>query len=1131
MEINQDLILAILDNPNQNFTSFLFESDAASTIKLLSETVSRKNGHKVVIQCLSIWQDFQQSDHPLSVILDELQHANKVDSVEGILRLLNGLLEHSPDPIAKIRVRRELEELEFDRHLKNVCQRFDSNVLDQLISNFFLLFSGVQKENNISVIPVVRCRHNDADSGTFSSEDEDMNSQHDSIIKNPEIAEDLNSLLLALDDHEQLKLLIKQLKSVKNVPDVLKNINENLKKPLTSATPPPPPPPPLPSTSSPSNPPPLPAPVPVPPPPPPSLNGVRNGPLPPPPPLGKPGPGLPPPGPPPVNGIFKPPQKQKVEIPASLKPKILPAEGKKLRHLQWTKIPVNGLQNESNIWLNMSVFGTDLISKLNFKDLDQYFEVSETTSELQQPKEEKENKSNTVSLLNSKRSLSVNVFLRASKGVENLTEFFKKGESEAIGVEQLKMLVPLLPTEEECQTLNNYTGDREQLGSAEQFLLQIMGVPFYKTKLDCMILKEEFAGFIDNVQPELELLIRAGKDLKSSASLKKVLYILLHMGNYLNHGAGVGNAVAFKLTSLWKIDELKAKKSDRTLLNLVAQEAQKLDIHLEELSFVQDAAKVSFELLKSEVKSSMDRIQRLENQLTNKNDAFFNEFRLFLERSKEKVKKANSLLENIELLRKELAIYFCENEKTFSLEECFKILANFLTKYKNAMNENMQREERQSRMQERGLPSVPSTPITVSAPSTPRVTSPSSSRKPSIITEQDRGRESFPLTPYNQRRKSSARRESVFNNVGSGCDLGVFIDGALNSRKSSRVSQSPVFNGLRENTEEKCSEEIISEIPQKIVNFMNNKDVRVINEKPPVQPEMKSTSCSLITQPSASISESSVKGIPRKSTTVPSKSPPVARKSSSSPVTSNDTRQPNATTSKTLPATKNLNIKQKEPGNKPPAAPNSSTSSRTVLRRVPDKLMLKENEDGEEIKSVSGRRMNMSKIRTKSSTAGSPQTERRHLPTCPVKPSDIRANRIGNSPSSPSWARQSAATPLQKTTLESIPSRSTISPRLSKTISVSRPVPASNTSPRTSTTTSRQNSTVATSRVAAAAERLSNANVKPLQSASSVASKARSGMNAAERRSVFKKTDSVSTASRPALIKTGSISDKPRWLG
>jgi hypothetical protein len=58
----------------------------------------------------------------------------------------------------------------------------------------------------------------------------------------------------------------------------------------------------------------------------------------------------------------------------------------------------------------------------------------------------------------------------------------------------------------------------------------------------------------------------------SSPALRKVLYILLHVGNYLNHGAGAGNAVGFRLSSLWKVEDVKAVSGrGRNLLHFVAQ--------------------------------------------------------------------------------------------------------------------------------------------------------------------------------------------------------------------------------------------------------------------------------------------------------------------------------------------------------------------------------------------------------------------------------------------------------------------------------------------------------------------------------------------------------------------------------
>lgn len=49
---------------------------------------------------------------------------------------------------------------------------------------------------------------------------------------------------------------------------------------------------------------------------------------------------------------------------------------------------------------------------------------------------------------------------------------------------------------------------------------------------------------------------------------------------------------------------------------------------------------------------------------------------------------STKLLFDIELQRCELAVYFCENDKTFTMEECFKIFCAFLNRFKIAANVN-----------------------------------------------------------------------------------------------------------------------------------------------------------------------------------------------------------------------------------------------------------------------------------------------------------------------------------------------------------------------------------------------------------------------------------------------------------
>lgn len=124
---------------------------------------------------------------------------------------------------------------------------------------------------------------------------------------------------------------------------------------------------------------------------------------------------------------------------------------------------------------------------------------------------EKEAKNMTVSLLCGKRSLSINVFLKSLKGqVNELIAYIRSGQAtDDGGVERLKMLVPLLPTEEELQTLKNYTGNREELGTAECFLFKLLDVADYKLRIESIILKEEFGAFISIIEPDLRTIISA----------------------------------------------------------------------------------------------------------------------------------------------------------------------------------------------------------------------------------------------------------------------------------------------------------------------------------------------------------------------------------------------------------------------------------------------------------------------------------------------------------------------------------------------------------------------------------------------------------------------------------------------
>ncbi|KAI6240949.1 FH2 domain-containing protein 1 [Aphelenchoides fujianensis] len=800
-----DIIAGLIENPERNFTRLLF------VLRLWPNwcCIPMADMRQPSAAC-ACGRTSKGITPPFSSILEEMENAECADSFGSCLELVNRLLHYAPDGVIKLRMLRELDEIRFESHLRDLCCRFPSAHLDENIEK-----TGKRNSTAHSV--------------------------------NSDAADEVNRLINEIDSPDALALLADLLREVRNAKEpsskLLQRLNAHVGtllhelpvengKPPTSAPPPPPPPPLLPSVKS--------APAPPPPPPPTDEEDGRTAAASP----------ERPPAASSANGrVLLSGPKAKAEVPAALKPKVLPSDGKKLRHLQWTKIPLNSSprptpRTASNIWLQMDSLGLE--------------------------------------------------FVRTKEG----------------GLDRLRMLVPLLPTEEECQTLRNYTGNRAELGTAEQFLLLLLEVPNYALRIESIILREEFSALVKTIEPDLE---DDDHGLQSKAkNLRTVLLILLHMGNYLNHGGGLGNAVAFKLSSLWKIDELRAIKGGRTLLHLVAQQAEQTGANLDDIAHVDDAAKVPFESLKNDVKTSTERVKRLDNQLKEKGgDLFFTEMRTFLAEAEQQMAESNRLLADLDEERRQLAVYFCENEKTFSLEECFKIFSNFRSRFiiaamvsRSSSVRTVSEKSEKKRSQERNLVTiVPSaSPTPLQPPTSPRSPaasvaslSPTTIRRASVIVEQDRDRNSVPQLPT-LRRKSSVRRESgIFDKLPT-------ADGALEinrRRSSSRIppnSSLPSVSEFRDN-ENRETEEVRVAVPTLESRLVDSPPSVRVSSEPIKEPARRPLTAEENKQPAAErkISEPAAPAFPSPPTARPPSAITRSRLSSASNGSTHSLRTPAST--------------------------------------------------------------------------------------------------------------------------------------------------------------------------------------------------------------------------------------------
>lgn len=83
-----------------------------------------------------------------------------------------------------------------------------------------------------------------------------------------------------------------------------------------------------------------------------------------------------------------------------------------------------------------------------------------------------------ITLLDGKRSLNVNIFLKQFRNISDnsVVAMIKDGHHDKIGAEKLKALLKILPEYDELEMLKNFDGDRERLGNAEKFLMQLLNL-------------------------------------------------------------------------------------------------------------------------------------------------------------------------------------------------------------------------------------------------------------------------------------------------------------------------------------------------------------------------------------------------------------------------------------------------------------------------------------------------------------------------------------------------------------------------------------------------------------------------------------------------------------------------------
>ncbi|XP_056111366.1 delphilin isoform X3 [Rhinichthys klamathensis goyatoka] len=409
---------------------------------------------------------------------------------------------------------------------------------------------------------------------------------------------------------------------------------------------------------------------------------------------------VPPPPPPPLPPPCDPPP-----LPKS-SPKASDNNHMSVKRLRWEQVE----NSEGTIWGQL---GDDpdyhkLSDMVKYLDLDLYFGTQRNSISLPEPTFLPENfkKKDVVEILSHKKAYNASILIAHLKlSPKELREILVTMSTERLEPAHIKQLLLYAPDDEEVKQFQHYDKDPAKLSEPDQFVLQMLLVPEYKTRLRSLLFKTTVQEKTEEMRAAYECIYKASLELKNSKRLAKILEFVLAMGNYLNNGQPKTNkTTGFKINFLTELNTTKTVDGKSTFLHILAKS---LCQHFPELlGFSRDlitvplAAKVNQRTVTADLSDLHSTIQDIRTSCVKipatSEDRFAAVMSSFLENCHPAVQSLDSLQQRAMDEFHKVASYFGEDSKATNTETFFGIFAEFISKFERALSETQGTENPRS---------------------------------------------------------------------------------------------------------------------------------------------------------------------------------------------------------------------------------------------------------------------------------------------------------------------------------------------------------------------------------------------------------------------------------------------------
>ncbi|XP_055636774.1 disheveled-associated activator of morphogenesis 1 isoform X2 [Toxorhynchites rutilus septentrionalis] len=280
--------------------------------------------------------------------------------------------------------------------------------------------------------------------------------------------------------------------------------------------------------------------------------------------------------------------------------KNVPQPANPLKSFNWSKLPDSKLQG--TVWSELD--DTKWYNSIELESIDKLFSAYQKNGVANDGSIEDlrligKQKTKILSVIDGRRAQNCTILLSKLKmSDEEISKaILSMDSSEQLPIDMVEQLLKFTPSAEERALLDEHSEDIDSLARADRFLYEISKIPHYEQRLRSLHYKKRFQVTVNDLSPRIANVMEASREVARSRRLRKLLELVLALGNYMNRGAR-GNASGFRLASLNRLADTKSSAfKGTTLLHYLVQIIEKKfkDILLleEDLPHVKEASKVS----------------------------------------------------------------------------------------------------------------------------------------------------------------------------------------------------------------------------------------------------------------------------------------------------------------------------------------------------------------------------------------------------------------------------------------------------------------------------------------------------------------------------------------------------------